>query len=358
MQKFLLTFLLSLFLTSAYSQSDSGATKFKAFPLPIAYFTPETDWGFGVVSLFSFRFKNETKESRISQFQFGAAYTLRDQLLLYLPFQLYLKDENYYAFGELGYYKYSYRFFGVGSDLPKSDEELYAVDFPRIRLNVMKLARPNWYVGLRYWFDGYDITEVEENGILDRNRALGAEGGIISSLGIISLVDSRNDYNYPTKGTYFEFVVLPNLKVFGSDFEFTRISADYVKYLTKNKHTFALNLFSVANLGKTPFNEMALIGGTRRMRGYFEGRYRDNNMIMAQAEYRKSLPFNFGFVLFTGFGSVASTFNSFEIENIKPTVGGGLRYRLSKDEKINVRLDYGIGVQGSSGFYLTIGEAF
>ena len=355
------SFLLLLFTFSFFfvkSQKDTSKTKFKAFPLPIVYFTPETDWGFGVVSLFSFRFKNESKQSRVSQFQFGTAYTLRNQLLFYLPFQLYLKNEHYYAFGELGYYKYSYRFFGVGNDLPDSNEELYSVDFPRVRFNLMKLARPNWYLGARYWFDAYNIAELEENGILASNTLVGSEGGIISSLGIISLLDSRNDYNYPTCGTYFEFIALPNLKAFGSDFEFTRISADYVKYLSKNKNTVALNFYGVTTIGKPPFNEMALIGGTRRLRGYFEGRFRDRNMLIAQAEYRRVLKWNFGFVAFTGFGVVATDVSEFESRNIKPSGGFGLRYQLTKDEKINLRLDYGIGEQGSSGFYLTIGEAF
>jgi len=105
----------------------------------------------------------------------------------------------------------------------------------------MKLARPHWYLGLRYWFDAYDITEVEEKGILASKTVVGAAGGTLSGLGLISLIDSRNDYNYPTSGTYFELIVLPNLIVFGSDFEFTRISADYVKYLSTNKNTIALN---------------------------------------------------------------------------------------------------------------------
>jgi outer membrane protein assembly factor BamA len=340
------------------AQEDTVETKFKVFPLPVAYFTPETDWGFGVVSLFSFRFKAESKQSRISQFQFGAAYTLRNQLLIYLPFQLYLKDDNYYAFGELGYYKYSYRFFGIGTELPASNEEFYNVDFPRVRINVMKLARPNWYVGVRYWFDGYDITELKENGILSSSTITGSEGGNVSSLGLISLVDSRDDYNYPTQGTYFEFVALPNLNAFGSDFEFTRFSADYVKYLSKEKNVLAINLFGTATLGNPPFNEMALIGGTRRMRGYFEGRFRDRNMLMVQAEYRRELRWKLGLVAFTGFGVVSDKINSFESKNSKASGGLGLRYQLSKDERINLRLDYGIGEEGSSGFYLTIGEAF
>lgn len=358
MRKLLALFLFVFSVCTSNAQKDTTANKIKAFPLPIAYFTPETDWGFGVVSLFSFRFKGEKKQSRISQFQFGAAYTLRDQLLLYLPFQLYLKDENYYAFGELGYYKYSYRFFGIGTELPLSNEEVYNVDFPRVRINVMKLTRPNWYVGVRYWFDGYDITELKENGILSSNTITGSEGGTVSSLGFISLVDSRDDYNYPTQGTYFEFVALPNLNAFGSDFEFTRFSADYVKYLSKEKNVLAINLFGTATLGKPPFNEMALIGGARRMRGYFEGRFRDRNMLMVQAEYRRELRWKLGLVAFTGLGIVSNNITSFESKNSKASGGLGLRYQLSSDERINLRLDYGIGEGGNSGFYLTIVEAF
>jgi len=340
------------------NQSDSVKTKFKAYPLPVVFFSPETDWGFGAVSLFSFRFKGEAKESRVSQFQFGATYTQRNQILFYLPFQLYAKNEKIFSFGELGYYKYSYRFFGVGSNLQAANEELYNVTFPRIRLNVMKLAKPKWYVGFRYWFDEYDITKTKEGGLLENNNIVGSNGGTISSLGLISLIDSRNDYNYPSSGTYFEFVALPNLNVFGSDFEFTHFSADYVKYLGKNKNVVAVNLYGVATLGTVPFNELALIGGTRRMRGYFEGRFRDRNMLMAQTEFRRELFWNFGFVVFASCGVVSKNIENFEVQNVKPSGGVGLRYRLSQDEKINLRLDYGIGESGSSGFYLTIGEAF
>ena len=174
-------------------EKDTTEKSFKAYPLPVVYFTPETDWGFGAVSLFSFRLKGEPKESRNSQFQFGGAYTQRDQLLFYLPFQLYYKNEKYYAFGELGYYKYSYRFFGIGNDLPPENEELYNVNFPRVRLNMMKLVKPSWYLGVRYWFDEYDIVKIKNQGLLATQDIVGAKGGTVSSLGLISLFDSRKD---------------------------------------------------------------------------------------------------------------------------------------------------------------------
>lgn len=131
-----------------------------------------------------------------------------------------------------------------------------------------------------------------------------------------------------------------------------------MKYLGKNKNVVAVNLYGVATLGTVPFNELTLIGGTRRMRGYFEGRFRDRNMLMAQTEFRRELFWNFGFVAFAACGVVSKNIENFEVQNVKPIGGVGLRYRLSQDEKINLRLDYGIGESGSSGFYLTIGEAF
>ncbi len=44
-------------------------------------------------------------------------------------------------------------------------------------------------------------------------------------------------------------------------------------------------------------------------------------------------------------------------DQLKYSYGGGLRVMLSKSEKLNLRLDYGIGEQ-SSGFYFQLGEAF
>lgn len=359
MNKALLVSFLLLLLGETFAQeNDSIEKNFQAFPLPVVYFTPETDWGFGAVSLFSFRLKGESNESRNSQFQFGGAYTQRDQLLFYLPFQVYYKNEKYYAFGEFGYYKYSYRFFGVGNDLPAENEELYNVNFPRVRLNMMKLVKPSWYLGARYWFDEYDIVKTKEQGLLQTRNIVGASGGTISSLGLISLYDTRDNYNYPSKGTYFETLILPNLNAFGSDFEYTRFSADYVTFFSKGKNILALNLFAVAIAGEAPFNELAFIGGRSKMRGYFEGRYRNRNLLMTQAEYRRFLFWKLGMVAFVGYGVVSRDLGEMQLQNIKPSGGVGLRYRLTEDEKINIRLDFGYGEKDNSGVYLTIGEAF
>ena len=359
MKKLILVSFLFVHLSAIHAQEQdtSSSSKIKAFPLPVVFFTPETDFGFGGMSLFTFRFKGETPESRNSQFQLGAAYTTMDQFLFFAPFQMYLKDEKYYAFGRINYFSYSYRYYGNGTDSRDEDEEFYDAQFPRVRINLMKLIRPAWYLGFRYWMDNYDVTKTKEGGILDRQLVRGAEGGLISSFGLVSLYDTRDNYNYPKKGTYLEVLALPNLKAYGSDFDFTRFSVDYVKFMSWEENILAVNLFAVAMTGKVPFNELAFIGGSSKMRGYLEGRFRDENLLMVQAEYRRFLAWRIGMAAFTGFGMVANSIDAFEPGDIKPSGGLGLRYSLDQEEKINIRLDVAFGEE-SSGIYFTIGEAF
>lgn len=41
-----------------------------------------------------------------------------------------------------------------------------------------------------------------------------------------------------------------------------------------------------------------------------------------------------------------------------PSAGLGLRYMVSKAKKINIRLDYALGVDGNQGLYFGVMEAF
>lgn len=341
--------------------STAQAGEFNLYPLPVIYYTPETRFAFGGVGISTFRFNGDWYSERNSFFQLGGAYTQEDQLLFYLPFQLFLKQNQFNVFGELGYYRYSYFFYGVGPDLPEANEELYYVNFPRFRLNLTKLVAENLFLGFRYWFDDYRLKQTKEGGILDQGKVTGAEGGIVSSLGLIGLFDTRDNYNYPTKGSFLQALVLPNSTVLGSDFDFIRYSLDYVNYQKLSKKTIlALNLFGVSIVGDPPFNEQAFIGGREKMRGFYEGRFRDRNLLMAQLEFRQWLFWKVGVAAFGGSGAVAPQWSQYSLSNVKHTAGIGLRYLLNEDDRINIRLDYGFGLNGinSSGFYLTVGEAF
>jgi hypothetical protein len=85
-------------------------------------------------------------------------------------------------------------------------------------------------------------------------------------------------------------------------------------------------------------------------------------MFATQAEYRLNIPSKsfigrFGVVAFGGVGGVSEQFSDIDWEDLLPAGGGGIRFRLTKKDHVNFRVDYGIGKVGHT-FSMGIGEAF
>ena len=80
---FIIGFCLSLPFVSHADTLSKDSSSLDFVVLPLIYFSPETSWAFGVGTAASFRFKNESSNSRLSQVQVGGAYTLNKQLLTY-----------------------------------------------------------------------------------------------------------------------------------------------------------------------------------------------------------------------------------------------------------------------------------
>ena len=91
------------------------------------------------------------------------------------------------------------------------------------------------------------------------------------------------------------------------------------------------------------------------MRGYTRGQYRDEHFVTLQTEYRFPIKWRFGGVLFGGLGAIGGTGDGFE--KLFPSIGLGMRFKVLKDDNLNLRIDWALGKE-SSGFYLTFGEAF
>lgn len=61
---------------------------------------------------------------------------------------------------------------------------------------------------------------------------------------------------------------------------------------------------------------------------------------------------------FGGFGDVGSEITDLSLKELKYSVDGGLRYLFNKKENVNLRMDIGIGQDGSTGIYFGIEESF
>ncbi|MBO0936684.1 BamA/TamA family outer membrane protein [Fibrella sp. HMF5335] len=368
-----------LLITCLLTPPDSVPPKrFSLLPLPVVYYTPETRFGYGFAPTATFRFRGDTGQNvRPSQVTLGAVYTQNKQLLLYLPFQIFYKNNRYFANGELGYYKYNYFFFGLGQrEVPN---ELYGVDFPRIRVNVFRrVSQPaanqrtvagqppsarGLYVGLRYQYEHYVITSTTPDGLLASGAVPGGAGSILSGVGTGLFYDSRNNVFYPSQGMVADFSFLSQGSAVGSQVRYDRWVGDVSTYHPLNRRlTLALNyVLSVTTGGQAPFNALSLLGGTKRGRGFYEGRYRDDNLALLQAELRLNVWNRLGVVGFGSVGALGNQHDFLRLNQPKAAYGAGLRIRVNRD-LVNLRLDYGRGLPytgvGSSGVYLTIGEAF
>ena len=97
-------------------------------------------------------------------------------------------------------------------------------------------------------------------------------------------------------------------------------------------------------------------GGSKDLRGYPSGRYRDYKMYALQTEYRWHFNERWIFTGFAGFGEVAESFKDFG-RDILPAAGVGVRFVISKKHQTSLSSDIGFGKHGVE-FYFGIGEAF
>lgn len=120
--------------------------------------------------------------------------------------------------------------------------------------------------------------------------------------------------------------------------------------------TLALDAYGSFNSTHSPWPLREALGsGGIRMRGYYAGRYVDNNMVSVQAELRQHIWNRFGCTVWGGAANVFSSFGKFQIRQALPNFGVGLRVELKHN--VNGRIDFGFG-KGTSGFVFAIGEAF
>lgn len=353
-------------------QTEEGEFVRKWYVLPVISVSPETSFRFGVSPVFLFRKKGVTPETQLSSIRVPLSYTLNNQFKAKLSLSYYSNSNENEVFILAEWFHFPLLFFGIGNETLKSDEEIYTTQTVEASITYLRLVAKYFYIGLGYRYFNSDIVSVEDNGLLSQPGVIpGNTGSVISGFNINLRYDSRDNALNPSKGFYGD-VKLANYEPWsGSEFDFTRLDIDIRKYFHPfHKHVLAVQLLLTDIWGNPSFEAMALLGGKMIMRGYYEGRYRDNSLYAAQMEYRlplvrsewndsrEKIPFKerWGLVGFIGLGDVAPSFSQFE-KTVKPSMGIGIRYLVLPRERINARIDFAFGGQ-IPGIYFGIREAF
>lgn len=341
-------------------EADSAAYPVSWVIAPLLAYSPETSVQLGIGSVVLFKPKSALPADRASSVFFSARYTLNQQITASPTYAVFSRGEKYLHKGKLDFRKFPLFYYGIGNDTPESNEELYGISTLSLEHLTYRNIIGKLYAGAGVRFLRTYQLDFEEGGILATEQPIGSKAYTASGLNFGLLFDNRNNLMSTTTGVLAEFKHQVHRSWLGSDFDYSLSKLDVRTYWSpfqKRNDILAWQLYAYLSDGEVPFNELAPLGGDMIMRGYYQGRYLDKNLIATQAEYRMSVWKKLSAVAFVGFGDVSPQLSSFQLKSLKYSLGGGLRYSVLPGESLNVRFDYAFG-KDTQNFYINISEAF
>jgi hypothetical protein len=345
--------------TNLENENQSVPRQKQFIPLPVIFYSPETSLGLGASFLF-FNFpSDDITDPKPDVWKGIAFYTLNNQILTALDVDKYFKSGELMlnASGEAS--KFPDKFWGIGPDTPSGLEEDYTPIEFTVETSLLWELRRNLYLGPKYRFSYFETIETEEGGLLDQGIIPGSDGTIASGIGLQMKFDRRDNVFYPRKGYMIDLIALSYLELIGSEYNFLQIAFYYRHFFPLFKrHVLGIQYILEMNTGTVPFQMLPDLGGDSMMRGYYEGRYRDMNYTAFQGEYRFPLFWRFGGVVFGSVGKVAPDMNNLlSTENIRFAAGGGIRFRIAKEQHVNLRIDFAYAAEDFSAYFQLL-EAF
>jgi outer membrane protein assembly factor BamA len=337
------------------SLPDSASTGLgRFFPIPVVFYQPETGWGFGAALLHTLHL---ARDARTSTNFLALVYTVKKQYSATLNSELYSAGDRFVLAGELVGSHFPDKFYGVGNGTPADTSDDYTLDLARVSLEGRIRLLPHVYLGPSVLYQWTRVRDSVEGGLL--TPAIdGTEGGTTTGLGAGLVFDSRDNQLAPLRGGYAMLRARWHDGAIGSDFDYLRYELDVRGFLTVvGEQVLALQAIATGSTGTPPFFDLAKLGGANVFRGSYEGRFRDRQRVVAQAEYRMPMWGPLGVTVFGGAGQVLRSWGDFAVGDLRFAGGGGIRVRLSRADRVNLRVDMGFG-PGESGVYFALGEAF
>jgi outer membrane protein assembly factor BamA len=333
--------------------------------VPLISNSPVMDTGFGGLGMYFFKIDEDDEASPPSLVSLYAIYTTNKSYIV-SPFGRFFwnEDKNRASFGT-GTLRVnnSFNYDDQGNDLRLVYSEIrnfVTAEYSRRIVGDFYLGMLYLGTKTKYRFD--QGTDEENTFTREFFRQNGVDDNFVSSIGLNFSFDNRDYPYYPSRG--FTFSVRPKLNAawLGSDNDYvdTDYRFAYFKSFSDNL-ILGINVSGGFAFGDVPFDGYQNYGVRNSLRGYEAGKYKGRNMIASQAELRWRFYRKWGAVVFGGTGSVWGNDNNGEEEFERdwlPSAGLGLRYMVSPKKKINLRLDYAIGVDGNQGLYFGVMEAF
>jgi len=354
---------------SKEATENSQAKKLNFSVVPSVGYSLSTGFGANLNSNVEFYNGEDKSKTNISLISASGFIDTKNQRSLTTIANIWTNNNDYDLVMNFRWLKYPTNTFGFGSFTTPDKTDPIDFNYVKLYATLLRKVIPDYYIGIGYNLDYH--TNFIEKGNLDGTVSDLSKYGKpyttrSSGLNLNLLYDKRGNPVNPLSGGYANVILRQNLTFLGSDANWQSLIIDLRKYVPMSNHNnnvlaFWTYLWFTYD-GKVPYLDLPSTGwdiNTTSGRGYVIGRFTGKDMLYAEAEYRFTLTHSglLGGVLFTN----AQSFPEYPdggFKKIIPAVGTGLRLKLNKHSNTNICVDYGIGIDGSRGFFVNLGEGF
>lgn len=364
--------------------------------LPIIGSNPATGFMIGVGGQLAFKMPGS---SLYSAFSGSAQFTTKSQIIFLLKNNFYTRKNKIFFSGDWRYMIYSQSTYGLGTNSPEGGILQQQYDIGGQETSIDSLAQPmnfnffrlhqsssfrvieSLYLGVGYNLDLYNKivdqklklspgdTLITSHYAYSKTYGYDSSKYLSSALNVNFIYDTRDNMVNPYSGYYIYLAWRGAFKAFGNVTASNFIQAEYRSFhgLSKTNPRHLLAFWVMGNFsppGEFPYMILpatAYDQRSRSARGYTQGRYRGNNLMYGEAEYRfplSSCGGILGGVLFVNATTASNSAQELKLfESVKPGYGLGLRIMVDKKSRTNLAVDIGFGDR-SFGFYLAASETF
>lgn len=351
-------------------KAAEAARRFHWNIVPFILTNPLIQFGVGVASAGVFRIGDS--DTKLSKFATNLLLTVKKQVSIPIRTTIFFSGSDWSLVGYANWSWFPSPTWGLGGNTPESNEVI--VDYGLVRLwqTVYRRLYESLYVGVGAYYDGFYTvgSHTEQAGGPNPFTAYpygtsSAYTNVGASLDL--LWESRDNPVNATQGYYATLTYRAFPTWLGSTYFWQSLYADGRAYFALPRpNVLAFWAYGWFSVGNVPYLNLPTIGAdpdARSGRGYIEGRHVGKALLYAEAEYRFHIWDFVGGVVGLNVHSASQPPGS-QGQNVPefrywyPAATIGVRALVNKPTRANGLIEFGIGLDGSHGFYLNINENF
>lgn len=335
------------------AKEDKSAEKFDISFIGGPSYSVDTKLGIGVVASGLYRLDKEHLALPPSNISIYSNITTSGFFSIGIGNNTIFSEDSYRVNADFNFAYMPTRYYGIGFEA--GDQGVFSKFDKRqvyFKADLLKKVSKNLYAGL-----AVSVKDLKSSNF--KNKRFKPKDNLHNTVlgsGFILSYDSRDFIPNPSEGWYIKYEQRFFPKAFGNNNTFNQIDFTLRTYQKIGPKTIvAFDFNGILKNGDVPWNMLSQVGGSRQMRGYYSGRYRDKKQFNSQIEIRQKIYNRHGVAVWGGLGKIFDSFSNLDFHHILPTYGIGYRWEFK--DRVNIRLDYGIG-KDHGGFYFNINEAF